>query len=274
MSTTSRETQKIITALERAKSLEQHAEQVRPLDPGADASQGIPTDEPYSQAGQGLRLHYIRARLSTELPNLSSIVPFAQHERWKGNIRNFIGMAQVPVGIAGPLLMRGLHAQGHFHVPLATTEGALVASYSRGMKATGLSGGVSAVCLTEAVQRSPYFKFGRLDEAGRFVGWLMGQIPVFERIVSMTSRHARLLDLQPHIEGNSVILTFEYTTGDASGQNMVTLCTNAICKDIIARSPLKPRRGTWRATTAATRKPPRSASALSVGARWCASACC
>ena len=240
MSTTSRETQKIITALERAKSLEQHAEQVRPLDPGAYDPQGIPTEEPFSKTGQDLRLSDIRARLGKELPNLSSSVPFAQHERLKGNIENFIGMAQVPVGIAGPLLIRGLHAQGHFHVPLATTEGALVASYSRGMKATGLSGGVSAVCLTEGVQRSPYFKFGRLDEAGRFVGWLMGEIEAFERIVAATSRHARLLDLQPHIEGNSVILTFEYTTGDASGQNMVTLCTNAICKDIVARCPLKP----------------------------------
>lgn len=240
MSTTSRETQKIIHALERVKSLEQHAEQLRPLAPGAYDPQGIPTEEPYTKAGQELRLRDIHARLGKELPGLSTSIPFAQHERLKGNIENFIGMVQVPVGIAGPLLVRGLHAQGHFHVPLATTEGALVASYSRGMKATGLSGGVSALCLTEGVQRSPYFKFGRLDEAGRFVGWLMEQIGAFEAIVAATSRHARLLDLQTHIEGNSVILTFEYTTGDASGQNMVTLCTNAICKDIVARSPLKP----------------------------------
>jgi hydroxymethylglutaryl-CoA reductase (NADPH) len=240
MSTTSRETQWIISALEGAQSLERHAAQLRPLPPGVYEEEGISSEEPYSHTGQELRLADLRRRTGRDLPALHGRLAFAEHERLRGNVENFIGMAQVPVGIAGPLLMRGLHAQGLFYVPLATTEGALVASYSRGMKATGLSGGVSAVCLTEGVQRSPYFKFDRLDEAGRFVGWVMGEIAAFERIVSATSRHAKLLDVQPHIEGNSVILTFEYTTGDASGQNMVTICTNAICKDIVSRGPLKP----------------------------------
>lgn len=241
MSSTSQETRRILGELGKPRDIERLAEQVRPLAQDAYDLRGVPGEEPYSEAGQAMRLAHLRERTGRELPHLAGTDRFAAHERLKGNIENFIGMAQVPVGIAGPLLVRGLFAQGHFHVPLATTEGALVASYSRGMKATGLSGGVSAICLTEGVQRSPYFKFDRVDEVGRFVSWLMGEIPAFDAIVSRTSRHARLLDIQPHIEGNSVILACEYSTGDASGQNMVTLCTNAICHDIVARSPIKPR---------------------------------
>jgi hypothetical protein len=85
-----------------------------------------------------------------------------------GNIENFIGVAQLPVGIAGPLLMDGEHARGTFYVPLATTEGALVASYSRGMKLLYAAGGVRTTVVAEAMQRAPAFGFDSAREARAF----------------------------------------------------------------------------------------------------------
>ena len=76
-----------------------------------------------------------------------------------GNIENFMGVAQVPIGLAGPLLINGEHARGEFFVPLATTEGTLVASYNRGMRLLTESGGVRTTVLDESMQRSPVFMF-------------------------------------------------------------------------------------------------------------------
>lgn len=232
-------TRRIIRELRRIKSLDEFARQVRPLD-DANLGPGVPTEGPYTADGQLQRLADLERRTGTRPSRLAGETPFTEHAGLKGNIENFIGMAQIPVGLAGPLLVRGMHAQGEFMVPLATTEGALVASYGRGMKACGLSGGVTAVCLTEGVQRSPYFKFGSLAEVGRFVGWVADQQQRFPEIVAQHSRFARLLDIETHIEGNSVILTFEFTTGDASGQNMVTICTNALCGFILKECPVRP----------------------------------
>lgn len=74
-----------------------------------------------------------------------------------GNIENFTGVAQVPIGLAGPLRVRGEHARGDFYVPLATTEGTLVASYNRGMKICREAGGITTTVLDDAMQRAPLF---------------------------------------------------------------------------------------------------------------------
>jgi ABC-2 type transport system ATP-binding protein len=80
-----------------------------------------------------------------------------------GNIENFVGVAQVPIGVAGPLLVDGEHARGAFYVPLATTEGTLVASYNRGMKLLYAAGGVRTTVVADAMQRAGLGR-GRLDE--------------------------------------------------------------------------------------------------------------
>lgn len=161
-------------------------------------------------------------------------------EYYKGNIENFIGMTQVPTGLAGPLLINGTVAQGDFYVPLATTEGALVASYSRGAKATRLSGGVTAVCTTEGVQRTPVWKFETLVEVGKFIQWLLGELEYFKEIVYKNSRYARLQEVKINMEGNHVLTIFEYTCGEAAGQNMCTICTDAVCQYILQKTPVQP----------------------------------
>lgn len=155
-----------------------------------------------------------------------------------GNVENFMGWLQVPVGLAGPLRVNGLHARGEFFVPLATTEGALVASYHRGCRAIGEAGGCTAAVLSEGLQRAPAFRFGSLLEAGRFALWASEAFEAMAAQAAATTRHGVLRELRSVVEGNHVWLILEYTTGDAAGQNMVTLATEAVCRWIERSSPV------------------------------------
>lgn len=168
-----------------------------------------------------------------DLPHLEGRTERLTADDLRGNIENYVGMAQIPVGLAGPLRLSGAHEPYEVMVPLATTEGALVASYSRGMKAITSSGGATAKILDEGVQRAPYFKLADLAAVGRFVAFTLGHLEDFRAITGKTSRYAAFKQVRPIIEGNSVTLVFEFTTGDAAGQNMVTICTDAICQFIL-----------------------------------------
>lgn len=171
---------------------------------------------------------------------VKGIKEVSSDNNFKGNIENFIGMAQIPIGVAGPIIVNGSKSNGEYSIPLATTEGALVASYSRGMKACNLSGGITSYCLRDVIQRSPFFKFDTMDRAQHFTVWVETQMYKFVEIVSRTSRFAKLLKVSSNLEGNSVILTFDYTSGDAAGQNMVTICTHQICHFILENYDQKP----------------------------------
>lgn len=176
----------------------------------------------------------------TGFPYLSGEKAFESPEILVGNIENFIGMALVPTGIIGPVKVNGSQAKGEFTVPLSTTEGALVASYNRGAKACFEAGGVTSVCVAQGVQRSPVFKFRNLDELLACVDWIGSETEALRKITSGTSRFAKLQQVRTNIEGNHLTVTFEFTTGDASGQNMVTFCTDKICGYIIENAPVKP----------------------------------
>jgi hydroxymethylglutaryl-CoA reductase (NADPH) len=174
--------------------------------------------------------------------NLAGHGPAESPEDLEGNIENLIGFARMPVGVIGPLRVNGSEARGDFYVPLATTEGALVASYDRGANLVSQAGGVSALCLSESVLRAPCFQFASMREAGRFLAWVLPRFDGFQEIVNRTSRHCRLEDMRTSLTGKEVFLVFEFTTGDASGQNMVTLATEEICRTLVAESPQKPKR--------------------------------
>jgi hydroxymethylglutaryl-CoA reductase (NADPH) len=165
----------------------------------------------------------------------------ARKESFKRNIEHFIGTVKVPVGLAGPLRVNGLFAKGDYYVPLATTEAALVASYSRGSHLLTEAGGCTAVLLNEGVCRAPGFAFRNLREAGVFVLWATEHIEDFRQVAEATTRFGKLTNLRITVEGNYVFLSFEFFTADASGQNMVTLATEAICAYIEDNSPVRPR---------------------------------
>lgn len=161
-------------------------------------------------------------------------------ERYRRNIENFIGTVKVPVGIAGPLRIRGQHAQGDFRVPLATSEAALVASFNRGMSVITAAGGARALITDESVGRAPAFLFEDLDQASRFCAWIRENLEGVRRAGEATTRFGRFVDCRIVWEGNHVYLLMQYRTGDAAGQNMVTIATDAAVKWIIAHSPVKP----------------------------------
>ncbi len=164
-----------------------------------------------------------------------------QMDSYNRNIENFIGTVKVPVGIAGPLRVNGLHAQDDYYIPLATTEAALVASYNRGAQLITRAGGAAAAVLSHGVSRAPGFAFANLLEAGTFVNWATQQYDTFCRVAAQTSRFGRLTDMRITLEGNHVYLNFEYSTGDAAGQNMVTIATEEIVSHIMDNSPVRPR---------------------------------
>jgi hydroxymethylglutaryl-CoA reductase (NADPH) len=152
----------------------------------------------------------------------------------QGNIENLIGVAQVPIGVAGPLKINGEHAQGQFFVPMATTEGALVYTYTQGMQLISLAGGANVYVLKDEINISPIFVFENAKASQRFVSWLESN---FERIkgeAEKTTRHGKLSRIEPHIFDRSVVVKFCYTTGDAMGLNMINIATEQACKYIVS----------------------------------------
>ena len=154
-----------------------------------------------------------------------------------GNIENFIGVAQVPIGLAGPLLVHGEHAEGEFYIPLATTEGTLVASYNRRMKLLRAAGGVRTTVHDDCMQRAPAFIFKSARDAREFGVWIEENIEAIREQAESTSSVAKLRNIEQYSASRFRYLRFDYTTGDAAGQNMVTRATRVACDWIKANYP-------------------------------------
>lgn len=155
----------------------------------------------------------------------------------KGNCEHFTGVAQVPLGFAGPLRINGEHAQGEFIIPLATAEGTLVASYNRGMKVLNQCGGVKCTVVDDAMQRAPVFVFDDARGARDFVTWVQEHIDKIREEAEATSQVAKLRYIDPFLSNKFAYLRFNFHTGDAAGQNMVGRATFAACSWIIDNYP-------------------------------------
>jgi hydroxymethylglutaryl-CoA reductase (NADPH) len=150
-----------------------------------------------------------------------------------GNVEHFTGVAQIPIGVAGPLKVNGEFAIGDFMIPMATTEGTLVASYNRGIKVLNLSGGVKCTVVADAMQRAPVFVFEDARAGRKFVGWMNENYAKIKEEAEKTSSIAKLKDLDSYTSNKFVYVRFNYSTGDAAGQNMVGRATFAACSWII-----------------------------------------
>jgi hydroxymethylglutaryl-CoA reductase (NADPH) len=146
-----------------------------------------------------------------------------------GNIENFIGVAQVPLGVAGPLLVNGEHAKGEFYVPLATSEGTLVASYNRGMKMLHAAGGVTTTVSDDAMQRAPVFVFDDARDAREFGEWITANFDSIREHAETSTRVGKLIDIEQYAASRFLFLRFNFTTGDAAGMNMVSKATKVAC---------------------------------------------
>lgn len=154
-----------------------------------------------------------------------------------GNIESLTGAAQIPLGIAGPLRVNGEYAHGDFLIPLATTEGTLVASYNRGMKVLNLAGGATTTIADDRMQRAPVFVFASARDARRFRDWVTLHFDDTRRAAEATSRVAKLLGIETYLSNNFAFLRFDFATGDAAGQNMVGRATFAACEWIVSANP-------------------------------------
>ena len=184
-------------------------------------------DDDYAQAPIAARQEHIRSATGSGLDHAStySLDP----STLVGNVESFFGVAQVPMGVAGPLLVNGEHAQGEFLVPLATTEGTLVASYNRGMKLCREAGGVTTTILDDRMQRAPVFSFSNAREMRAFSDWLDEHFDEVAAAAQETTSSGRLVDIQKFPVSKLLYTRFNYTTGDAAGQNMTGKATFAAC---------------------------------------------
>jgi hydroxymethylglutaryl-CoA reductase (NADPH) len=189
----------------------------------------------YSREMAEARRKFLAAQTGVELNHVGqfSIEPTIL----PGNIENFIGVAQVPIGLAGPLLVNGEYARGEFFVPLAATEGTLVASYNRGMKLLRESGGVTTTVVDDAMQRAPVFVFKSARAARDFGIWVKENFAEIKTRAEATTSTGKLRDIQQFPASRFLYLRFNYTTGDAAGQNMVGKATKAACDWIMSVYP-------------------------------------
>jgi hydroxymethylglutaryl-CoA reductase (NADPH) len=182
----------------------------------------------YTREMAAVRRDFVRDQTGADLSHLGgysfdpAILP--------GNIENFAGVAQVPVGVAGPIRIHGEHARGDFYVPLATTEGSLVASYNRGMRLLTECGGVTTTVVEEHTQRSPVFVFRSALEAREFGRWVDANLGPIRRAAEATTRTGRLAYIGQQQVGPLRYLRFNYTTGDSAGRNMASKATAAACE--------------------------------------------
>lgn len=185
------------------------------------------TRQGYTRQQIDKRRAWLEERTGTELRHVGSTSLPA--ESLRGNIENPVGSVQMPLGVAGPLLIDGQHARGTFYVPLATTEGALVRSYERGMVTLSRAGGVTARLIADSNRVSPSFVFDDVGAAADFARRLPEHFDRVRAEAEATTSHGRLLRLEAHTIGREVIVHFVFHTGDAHGMNMIVKAANRAC---------------------------------------------
>ena len=149
------------------------------------------------------------------------------------NCENLIGVAQVPMGAVGPVPVRGDYINDDRYVPLATTEGALIASTNRGCATLRAAGGAIVHVEDIGMTRAPVFRTSGIRETKQFTTWIEENEDEIRTQVESTSRYLELKDIRPFALGSTVFLRFRFGTGDAMGMNMATLACNRVIQDLI-----------------------------------------
>ncbi len=207
---------------------------------GTKSSDLVPrlSGQGYSEESVTERRRWIEEKTGARLDHVSS--SSVRTETLRGNIENPIGAVQVPLGVAGPLRLEGEHARGLFYVPLATTEGALVRSYERGMVTLTRAGGAVTRILADENRVSPVFLFEDVAQAADFARRVPDLFAALKAEAESTTRHGRLLRLEPRPLGREVVVHFCYWTADAHGMNMIVKATDRACRWLVAQGHAGP----------------------------------
>jgi len=159
-------------------------------------------------------------------------VPLPRVDEIQGIVENHVGFMPLPMSIVSPLVIHGDYARGEFIVPLCTLEGKLTLAMNRGLLAMAMAGGCRTIHLKQELSRSPAFCLPTITEIGSFLDWINDHADSILVAAESTTRHGRLLRVDPTPIQQWVVLDFVYDTGNAAGQNMVTLATEAACRYI------------------------------------------
>lgn len=208
---------------------------------GARRFEVVDAANPFDQAAADADRRWTRLDQDQARSELYDAKARTNASAYQRNIESYIGTVNIPVGLAGPLRIHGHAGTTDYRVPLATTEAALVASYNRGANLLTAAGGCSACVVEEAVSRTPVFVFDRLADAKTFADFIDTHSDSLNFVVARVTSHGQLLSVRPIIEGNHVHVDLRYRTEDASGQNMVTFASEAICKVFLENTPVQPR---------------------------------
>jgi hydroxymethylglutaryl-CoA reductase (NADPH) len=190
----------------------------------------------YSQDAVGMRRDFLHNQFGVNVDKLTecNIDP----QLTKGNIENLIGFTQVPTGIIGPLKINGEYAAGKFYIPLSTTEGALVSSFNRGARVITLSGGANVAVVRDQIQRAPLFELENLFKAVEFVGWVEKNFNKLQQVAESTTNNGKLESYNSFVQGKTVTLRLNFSTGDAMGMNMISKASQKVCEFITASFPI------------------------------------
>ena len=150
-------------------------------------------------------------------------------EDLKGIIENHIGFMKIPMAVAGPLKIEGKYAKGEYYVPICTLEGTLALSMTRGMIATHRCDGIRVSHIKQELSRAPVFTFDNLNKSADFMSWIDKNFKEIKSVAESTTNHGKLLRIDQYPIQNYVILDFILDTGNAAGQNMVTLAAKTSC---------------------------------------------
>jgi hydroxymethylglutaryl-CoA reductase (NADPH) len=206
-------------------------ELVRALAAGERGFHQLPGDLTPEQAA-ALRRRALEERTGIALDNIGHF-SFDARRAATQHCENLIGVAQIPMGVVGPVAVRGEYLDGEVTVPMATTEGALLASVNRGCAAIRRAGGAVVHVEDIGMTRAPVFRTDGIRETTEFLAWVRDNEERIRTICQGTSRYLRLLEVRPKAIGTTVFLRFRFQTGDAMGMNMATIACDRVVEQLI-----------------------------------------
>jgi len=191
----------------------------------------LPRDLPADEAAE-IRRAALEGLTGASLAKTGSYALDAKRAACR-NCENFIGATQIPLGIVGPVAVRGEAIDDEVFVPLATSEAALVASTNRGCSAIRKAGGAVVRVEDVGMTRAPVFRTAGIDETRRFIAWIEDHEEELREVTQGTSEYLKLLDIRPYTFGTTIFLRFRFTSGDAMGMNMATIACDRVVREFI-----------------------------------------
>ncbi len=184
----------------------------------------------------GLRRGFIEKKLRIKLPKIKQALV---DDELDINCENLIGGVSIPLGVAGPLRIKEKNKDKDYYIPLATTEGALIASVNRGCKAITMSKGVETFVEDVGVTRGVIFEAPTSEEITRLKIWFKNNFQLLKRIAEKTSSHLKFKNLDFKTIGLYLYVRFYFDTDKAMGMNMVTIAVDSIVQTIELKTKVR-----------------------------------